>query len=301
LTPAAQKVLQAIPRAILNSDSLVYRRIEFIMTTSFSDRIGRTKPKTILQINSIDDDLRNGLWQACIEHCLRPHDRYYRHDTHFQYLMKQIYVDFFKQTSDTIPHGHELGIDKVRNWFFKAEWWSAYNFIEFLMSYGGDDFNQRVSFFLEREKSGYRIVNSQLIPITDPIEIDSISEATSAPTKFSGAQQHMQAAVSLFSQKPNPDHRNSIKEAISAVEATARIVTENPKATLGDALKKIGEKISIHPSLREAMNKLYGYTSDEGGIRHAMLQESTIDEAEAKFMIVACSAFVNFCVQRSTT
>ena len=24
-----------------------------------------------------------------------------------------------------------------------------------------------------------------------------------------------------------------------------------------------------------------------------------IDEAEAKFMIVACSAFVNFCVQRS--
>ena len=47
------------------------------------------------------------------------------------------------------------------------------------------------------------------------------------------------------------------------------------------------------------MNKLYGYTSDEGGIRHSLLEQSSIDEAEAKFMIVACSAFVNFCIQRS--
>jgi hypothetical protein len=52
--------------------------------------------------------------------------------------------------------------------------------------------------------------------------------------------------------------------------------------------------------MREAMTKLYGYTSDEGGIRHAMIEESKIDDAEAKFMIVACSAFVNLCVQRSS-
>jgi hypothetical protein len=70
---------------------------------------------------------------------------------------------------------------------------------------------------------------------------------------------------------------------------------------LGEALKKIDEKMAIHPALREAMNKLYGYTSDEGGIRHAMLEQSNIDEAEAKFMIVTCSALVNFCVQRSGT
>jgi hypothetical protein len=69
--------------------------------------------------------------------------------------------------------------------------------------------------------------------------------------------------------------------------------------TLGDALKAMNSQIAIHPAMREGMNKLYGYTSDEGGIRHALLDESDIDEAEAKFMMVTCSAFVNFCVQRA--
>lgn len=36
------------------------------------------------------------------------------------------------------------------------------------------------------------------------------------------------------------------------------------------------------------------YTSDEGGIRHAMLEEPNIGYDEAKYMAVACSAFVNF-------
>ena len=214
--------------------------------------------------------------------------------------MRDIYVNFFKLPSDKIPYGHERGIAQVRAWFFDAEWWKVYNFIDFLVARQNTSFIERVSFFLEREKSGYRIISAQLVPITDPIEVAAVSEATLASGAFVAARQHTQAAISLFSKKPEPDYRNAIKEAISAVEAAARVITENPKATLGDALKKINENMAIHPALREAMNKLYGYTSDEGGIRHAMLEESNIDEAEAKFMIVACSAFVNFCVQRSS-
>jgi hypothetical protein len=116
---------------------------------------------------------------------------------------------------------------------------------------------------------------------------------------FVGAREHLRVSVDLFAKKPQPDYRNSIKEAISAVESAAKVISGNPKATLGDALKAINDKMTLHPALREAMNRLYGYTSDEGGIRHALLEESNIDEAEAKFMIVACSAFVNLCVQRS--
>jgi hypothetical protein len=162
-----------------------------------------------------------------------------------------------------------------------------------------NQFRSRITFFLEREKSGYRILDQRLVPIVDANEVASISRAISAGDRFAGAREHMQAAVRLFSKKPDPDYRNSIKEAVSAIESVARVITGNAKATLGDALKKIGERMPIHPALRDAMAKLYGYASDEGGIRHALLEESNIDEAEAKFMIVACSAFVNFCVQRS--
>ncbi len=40
--------------------------------------------------------------------------------------------------------------------------------------------------------------------------------------------------------------------------------------------------------------KLYGYSSDEDGIRHAILEEKEIGFDEAKFMLVACSGFVNY-------
>ena len=213
--------------------------------------------------------------------------------------MENIYVNFFRLPSDEIPFGHDKGIATVRQWFFAAEWYQVYNFVEFLMSKGNIQFNARVAFFLDREKSGYRIINGKFVPITDPLEVTAVSQAASAVNAFVGSRHHMLAAITLFSRKPEPDYRNSIKEAISAVEAAARVVTGDLKATLGAALKKIDEKVTIHPSLREGMNKLYGYSSDEGGIRHALLEESNIDEADAKFMIVACSAFVNFCVQRS--
>jgi hypothetical protein len=85
---------------------------------------------------------------------------------------------------------------------------------------------------------------------------------------------------------------------MSAVESAVRIITGDHKATLGDALKKLDSVKALHPALMQAMGKLYGYTSDEGGIRHSLIDFSKVDEADAKFMIVACSAFMNFCVRR---
>jgi hypothetical protein len=255
----------------------------------------------------MDDELRNGLWQACSESYFRGGSRHdYPYDHPFRAIMAGVYVNFFKKTSDVIPYGYEGEIQAVRSWFFSAQWWEVYNFVEFLISEFGEPsfvesglFGERVSFFLEREKSGYRILQDQFVAITDKVELSTVSEAANLGSKFTGAREHIRSAIALFSKKPQPDYRNSIKESISAVESTARIVTGNPKATLGDALKAMSSKIAIHSALREGMNKLYGYTSDEGGIRHALLEESNIDEAEAKFMMVACSAFVNFCIQRS--
>jgi len=78
------------------------------------------------------------------------------------------------------------------------------------------------------------------------------------------------------------------------------IMTNDPKAKLGDALKnleKLGAK--LHPALQIAFDKLCGYTSNEGSIRHCLLEQSTIDFEDAKFMLVSCSAFVNLLKARS--
>ena len=100
--------------------------------------------------------------------------------------------------------------------------------------------------------------------------------------------------------RENPDYENSIKESISAVEAICEIITllHGKEATLGNMLKHLEDKgVYIHPALKSAFNILYGYTSEASGIRHAKNlggEDSTF--AEAKYMLVACSAFVNYLI-----
>jgi hypothetical protein len=50
----------------------------------------------------------------------------------------------------------------------------------------------------------------------------------------------------------------------------------------------------LHPAFREALSKMYGYTSDADGIRHSLMEESRLDGDDARFMLVTCSAFVNY-------
>ncbi|HKQ88724.1 MAG TPA: hypothetical protein VJS43_18355, partial [Candidatus Acidoferrales bacterium] len=84
---------------------------------------------------------------------------------------------------------------------------------------------------------------------------------------------------------------------ISAVEAACRIVAEDPKATLGKALSKLETQgLAIHKAQKDAFNKLYGYTSDADGIRHALLDEPKLTYGDAQFMLITCSAFVNYLI-----
>ncbi len=68
-------------------------------------------------------------------------------------------------------------------------------------------------------------------------------------------------------------------------------MTGRDSATLSDALKKIK---NIHPVLSKAFNQLYGYTSDASDVRHSLIDEESITYADAKFMLVACAAFVSY-------
>jgi hypothetical protein len=143
----------------------------------------------------------------------------------------------------------------------------------------------------EKEVSAYRFVNGVIAKITDQVEIDEIDralESTRDPVRT-----HLRRALELLSDRESPDYRNSIKESISAVESlVATVVGE--KGTLGQLIKKLEDEISFHPALKTAFSSLYGYTSDQDGIRHAILESKDLAFEDAKFFLVVCSAFVNF-------
>lgn len=52
-------------------------------------------------------------------------------------------------------------------------------------------------------------------------------------------------------------------------------------------------------ALKDGFLKIYGYSSDADGIRHAMSDVPTLTESDARFMLVSCSAFANFLIERA--
>lgn len=56
----------------------------------------------------------------------------------------------------------------------------------------------------------------------------------------------------------------------------------------------LGDKANLHGALKSAFEKLYGFTSDDDGIRHAMIDDPSVGFDEAKYMIVSCSAFCSY-------
>lgn len=111
---------------------------------------------------------------------------------------------------------------------------------------------------------------------------------------------HIGKALRLLSLKPDPDYHNSIKESISAVESACKVLTGDKSGGLAKALKKLCSSMPMHQSLQDAILKLYGYASNENGIRHAILDSSDVGFSEAKFMVVVCSAYVNFIADKVT-
>ena len=107
-----------------------------------------------------------------------------------------------------------------------------------------------------------------------------------------GAAEHLRQASEKCRTQ---DWAGSVRESISAVESVARQVASGNARSLGDALKSLGRQHSLHPALKEGFLKLYGYTSDEPGIRHALSDsESKVGQDEALYMIGACAAFSSY-------
>jgi hypothetical protein len=71
--------------------------------------------------------------------------------------------------------------------------------------------------------------------------------------------------------------------------------------TLGPALASLEKRGHLHGALKAAFDKLYGYSSDEKGIRHALVfeDEAKVDEADALFMLGACGSFVSYLLARA--
>lgn len=279
---------------------------------NFSQRIGKTPRKTVLQLEDMDIDLRNGLWNALHifywERLENGNYRYLSQVPDLKLLMRAVWVDLYKIPLDTLPDFWESAKKVIKEKFYQTDWVGAYDLVEFIANnYSGGAHNHKFMTYcneqLEKEVSGYRFLNGKLTPISHQKEKEEIEKAldSCASEPFFNVHEHISCAIDLFSNRQTPDYRNSIKESISAVEAVCQTISGKPKATLGDALNILEKKRKLHQALKNAFSSLYGYTNDAEGIRHALLDESNLDSNDARFMLVSCSSFINYLISKSTS
>ncbi len=283
---------------------------------NFSQRMGIAPPKKPIQIGSIDTDLRNTLWNLLQIHYWDTFITRGLHNTpsyqqirNREGLFRKLWLEHFKEPIDDIPISiYTENIDAsetlsiIKDRYFKANWNNVYELVEFICDNGPEDYQNefinQCNHYLEKESSGYRFVDGIIIEISSIEEINEIEKAIKTSTPYYGVNQHLKTSISLLSDREDPDYRNSIKESISAVEALCKKITADEKATLGQAIKFLEKNGSVHPALKKAFSSLYGYTSEADGIRHALVEEPNLTGADARFMLISCSAFINYVIVR---
>jgi hypothetical protein len=145
----------------------------------------------------------------------------------------------------------------------------------------------------------FRLVNRDtFVPVASPEEAAAVERAfTDTSAKgLAGANSHLRSAAEALTARQYTD---SIRESIHAVESTARTLA--PSGSLSDALAILEKSIAIHGGLKKGFNSIYGYTSDEKGIRHPLLEKdaANVDETDALFMFSTCAAFISYLVGKA--
>ena len=283
----------------------------------FSDRNNIDKLNTIIQTDSFDERTRIQLYNYFAYNI--------EDDCHYAIDREDFYLDILdKVYCEVIDNYDEYGMSKyvetckkyIKNTFLRGSYDAVLSLVEYLankidadipaltrrFSYDTNGIGSpvhiqdEVNELFEKECVGYRFVGEKIVAITDKIEIKEIEKCLQRDYECCRVQ--IKKAIGFLADREQKDYKNCIKESILAVESICKIIVGDEKASLGETIKKLkSNNINIHPALETAFLKLFGYTSDKGGIRHAEgLFVSDVSFEEAKFMLVSCSAFVNYLI-----
>ena len=273
----------------------------------FSERMGFTKPKSV-QINDLDGDARMALYNAYqrLSSTIPLKGQYQYWQAVISQFLKMSEKHNIVRSFDGRAEASQDATNRIYEILFRSHWYESFDLIEFIYPVWLDCFSLElekirmpvvrtafakiVNDALKQENVGWRFSKGKIVPIQSQEEQDTIERALDAP--FAGARNHIQQSLVLFSDRSKPDYANSIKESISAVESICKEITGKEK--FSDAVNKLG--IPMHPAFQKAAKQLYGFTSDEAGVRHAATGEPPlqVNQATARYMLIVCSAMVNF-------
>ena len=183
--------------------------------------------------------------------------------------------------------------NEIQDLIYTCEWFKVYEIIEEIFKslangdyeYGRYNDESKSKFFLKEINKFFRSngIGWQLIDGLIEIRgdetfehtvrnaIESLEESNRPPAK-----NELHEALKDISRRPRPDITGSIQHSMAALECVARDITSDPKANLGQIMKKHPDIVPT--PLDVCIEKAWGYASEMG--RHVREgREPTLEEA----------------------
>ena len=267
---------------------------------TFSQAQGYEPLPEPLSLDVISNEARTKLWNVLYGHVRSSTEDGRLIVAHWLRILQMLHVNFFVLPADEFVRTFERFIQNYKAWFLDiAPINKVFDLLLMIMRQPDcpREFVDAISRTFEECRLAYYVDKQApvtIFPATTPTEGEAISNALRdiREAGLQGAEAHFREASNLINLG---DWGGAVRESIHAVESVARQIDPNDSKTLGSALASL-ERQGLHPALREGFRKIYGYTSDESGIRHALLNDTRADvsQDEAVFMLGACASFASY-------
>lgn len=269
---------------------------------TFSQAHGYEAMPSMLELEQLDQNARTRITNVLIN-CVNAYTHYRssvpKVGDRMKAIARDLHIHHHVRPLDDWSNERKYVADQFRNIAMRRSFNHVFDMIQFIMRHSQCPpfliVDMKKAFF--DSNLAYAIDDSDpptIMPIATAAEgesiLSSLRELTDAGLQ--GSASHLRKSAECVNSGQWAD---SIRESIHAVESTAKKI--DPKANeLKPALQSLEKRIAFHPALKKAIISLYGYTSDEKGIRHALLNndEARVDRDDAVFMLGACAAFASY-------
>ena len=214
-------------------------------------------------------------------------------------IFAMLHRDYWERPTDNLKSAREE-LEHYRKFFLTASLNSCFDVLQMIMQHPAcpGEFVTEIQDVFQECQLAYRVDATTSTPVILPVaskeEGDALIRALRdlEGTGLGGAAKHLrEAGERIIGQ----DWPGSVQASIHAVESVAKQIAPGDADTLGTAIAALERQKGLHSALKRGFGALYGYTSDEPGIRHALLDdESQVTADEAIFMIGACAAFCSY-------
>ena len=268
---------------------------------TFSQAHGYAELPQPLKLEELSDEARTRLWSLLYRYVSHPSGRVLNKG--WDATLRALHVYFLGLPLDEFKGATSDFVSTYKPIFLNGPFFKVFDLLQAIMRLSScpPGLIRSIAMIFEQCRLAYVIDTKSpvtIFPAATEEEGKSVLRAIAelGNAGLRGAVSHLRQASDCINQG---DYPGAVRESIHAVESTARQI--DPKAKrLDQALKSLEGAGGLHPALKQAFSKLYGYTSDEQGIRHALIDnpQANVGQDEAVFMLGACASFSSYLARK---